>query len=212
MHGPWSSSVTVVYFSELNRVASNFFFPPGLDLTTVFYFCCYFSWLNTDFVTVCLHCLNSRIVNCKMYLQGPRSGPEGGAQPWLGTSGNWGTLPLWHHSTGNILFKISRWIPYWSNLLALPNTHEFRELIWGFRPLGQLVGPAATLQTDLFFRFQEVEYLAYFCPAEYVYRVDRPKETHPVGRDWSGIHHISLCTSMFCDLNGLVSRIFIFKT
>jgi hypothetical protein len=34
-----------------------------------------------------------------------------------------------------------------------------------------------------FLHFQEVEYLAYFCPAEYVYRVDRPKETHPVGRD-----------------------------
>jgi hypothetical protein len=34
-----------------------------------------------------------------------------------------------------------------------------------------------------FLGFQEVEYLAYFCPAQYVYRVDRPKETHPVGRD-----------------------------
>jgi hypothetical protein len=34
-----------------------------------------------------------------------------------------------------------------------------------------------------FLDFQEVDYLAYFCPAEYVYRVDRPKETHPVGRD-----------------------------
>jgi hypothetical protein len=48
---------------------------------------------------------------------------------------------------------------------------------------GRLVRPGATLQTNLFAWFQEVEYLAYFCPAEYVYRVDRPKETHPVGRD-----------------------------
>ncbi len=76
---------------------------------TVFYFGCCFSSLNIDFITVFLHCLNSRIVNWKMYLQGPRAGPEGGAQPWLGTSGNWGALPLWYHSTGNILFKISRW-------------------------------------------------------------------------------------------------------
>ncbi|CAN9501632.1 unnamed protein product [Ophioblennius macclurei] len=28
-----------------------------------------------------------------------------------------------------------------------------------------------------------VEYLGYFMPAEYVYRIDRPKETHEVGRD-----------------------------
>lgn len=29
-----------------------------------------------------------------------------------------------------------------------------------------------------------VEYLGYFMPAEFVYRIDRPKETHGVGRDW----------------------------
>ncbi|XP_028278018.1 ester hydrolase C11orf54 homolog [Parambassis ranga] len=28
-----------------------------------------------------------------------------------------------------------------------------------------------------------VEYLGYFVPAEFVYRIDRPKETHKVGRD-----------------------------
>lgn len=29
-----------------------------------------------------------------------------------------------------------------------------------------------------------VEYLGYFVPAEFVYRIDRPKETHAIGRDW----------------------------
>lgn len=29
-----------------------------------------------------------------------------------------------------------------------------------------------------------VEYLGYFLPAEFVYRIDRPKDTHTVGRDW----------------------------
>lgn len=28
-----------------------------------------------------------------------------------------------------------------------------------------------------------VEYLGYFLPAEFVYRIDRPVETHNVGRD-----------------------------
>lgn len=28
-----------------------------------------------------------------------------------------------------------------------------------------------------------VEYLGYFLPAEFVYRIDRPAETHSVGRD-----------------------------
>lgn len=28
-----------------------------------------------------------------------------------------------------------------------------------------------------------VEYLGYFLPAEFVYRIDRPMETHNVGRD-----------------------------
>ncbi|XP_030648286.1 ester hydrolase C11orf54 homolog [Chanos chanos] len=28
-----------------------------------------------------------------------------------------------------------------------------------------------------------VEYLGYFLPAEYIYRIDRPKETHQIGRD-----------------------------
>ncbi|XP_019714890.1 ester hydrolase C11orf54 homolog [Hippocampus comes] len=28
-----------------------------------------------------------------------------------------------------------------------------------------------------------VEYLGYFVPAEFMYRIDRPKETHAVGRD-----------------------------
>jgi hypothetical protein len=28
-----------------------------------------------------------------------------------------------------------------------------------------------------------VEYLGYFMPAEFVYRIDRPSETHEVGRD-----------------------------
>jgi len=30
---------------------------------------------------------------------------------------------------------------------------------------------------------EEVEYLGYFCPAEYIYRIDRPKITHQIGRD-----------------------------
>lgn len=29
-----------------------------------------------------------------------------------------------------------------------------------------------------------VEYLGYFMPAEFVFRIDRPKETHRVGRVW----------------------------
>lgn len=30
-----------------------------------------------------------------------------------------------------------------------------------------------------------VEYLGYFMPAEFIYRIDRPKVTHAVGRDWN---------------------------
>ncbi|XP_077597203.1 ester hydrolase C11orf54 homolog [Stigmatopora nigra] len=30
---------------------------------------------------------------------------------------------------------------------------------------------------------ESVEYLGYFVPAEYIYRIDRPKDTHAVGRD-----------------------------
>lgn len=30
-----------------------------------------------------------------------------------------------------------------------------------------------------------VEYLGYFMPAEFVYRIDRPSETHEIGRDWN---------------------------
>ena len=30
---------------------------------------------------------------------------------------------------------------------------------------------------------EEVSYLGYYAPAEKLYRVDRPKETHRIGRD-----------------------------
>ena len=29
----------------------------------------------------------------------------------------------------------------------------------------------------------EIEYLGYFVPAEYIYRIDRPEITHGIGRD-----------------------------
>jgi len=30
---------------------------------------------------------------------------------------------------------------------------------------------------------EQIEYVGYFAPAEYIYRLDRPKETHDIGRD-----------------------------
>ena len=29
----------------------------------------------------------------------------------------------------------------------------------------------------------EIEYIGYFSPAEFIFRIDRPKETHDIGRD-----------------------------